>query len=622
MMNPLPPHPPARWRRLLVLSLLLGGLFTAALGGHPSAAAPPRYTFDTDPVRLGRKALEEGQVSAARAHFTEALRVGYQVARAEAGMAELAVLQGDPAGAELLYRKALESRAAEGGEAFPEAQAGLGLVLLQLERPREAEAQFAAALAEKPKFWPATYGQARLALSASQWERARALLDQGAGRKGRNQGEDQYHLGLGFYGLGIGDLALAEREALVALALNPADAECATLVARVYEAKGVPSLAVSAYERALAAPGATPGAGQLHHLGRIYLRANRYNDARDTFVKALAVDSTYAPAWGDLGRLYQRADKHERAFGAWTRYLELMPDDATALAALSNSALALGRSGPALEAAGRALEVDSTRVESRLAYARAGLKSRDPQVRGRAGGLFSALPDSLTGAPEDRVLLAGWQVEMKRYADAESTLAAVLREHPERADAHYQAGMAALGAGNPESAVDRLREAGRLDSTSALYQLNLGVALFQAKQTRLAIPIFRRTLLLNDGLTVARVMLAQALLVSDSLATAEAEYRKVLEAEPQNGRALRGLGFCAIRKRRYQEAARWYRASTTAEPGNADGWAGLGNANLGLGELDGAAEAFRRARAIDPSNSTLRKGQELLDNARKAAGGQ
>ena len=120
---------------------------------------------------------------------------------------------------------------------------------------------------------------------------------------------------------------------------------------------------------------------------------------------------------------------------------------------------------------------------------------------------------------------------------------------------------------------------------------------------------------------MGRLLLAQALAVSDSLRAAEEEYNQVLAAEPANPRALRGVAYCRIRGGRYAEAARSYEAATKAEPGNADGWAGLGNAYLGLSRLDASEEAFRKARAIDPGNVTMRKGMELLEKARAASAG-
>jgi len=63
-----------------------------------------------------------------------------------------------------------------------------------------------------------------------------------------------------------------------------------------------------------------------------------------------------------------------------------------------------------------------------------------------------------------------------------------------------------------------------------------------------------------------------------------------------------------------------YEAAARAEPENADGWAGLGNANLGLQNWEAAEAAFVKARAIDPNNPTMKKGWELLQNAKQAGG--
>jgi cytochrome c-type biogenesis protein CcmH/NrfG len=92
----------------------------------------------------------------------------------------------------------------------------------------------------------------------------------------------------------------------------------------------------------------------------------------------------------------------------------------------------------------------------------------------------------------------------------------------------------------------------------------------------------------------------------------------VLEAEPENAKALRGLGFCYIHSSNYEAAVRAYEKAAKAEPGNADAWAGLGNAHLGLQDWGAAEHAFGRARAIDPANATLRRGSELLERAKAA----
>jgi Flp pilus assembly protein TadD len=118
---------------------------------------------------------------------------------------------------------------------------------------------------------------------------------------------------------------------------------------------------------------------------------------------------------------------------------------------------------------------------------------------------------------------------------------------------------------------------------------------------------------------VGHLLLAQTLVGADSLSAAAAEYDRVLAADPSNGRALRGLGFCHLRRGDYREAIRVYRQATAAEPEVADGWAGLGNAQLGAGDLDGAEQSLRKARSLDPDNPAMKKGFEILEQARKAS---
>ena len=52
--------------------IFLAGLFAFAT----ATAAPPEYTFDTDPIRLGTKAIEEDRDADARAQFEKAQAEG------------------------------------------------------------------------------------------------------------------------------------------------------------------------------------------------------------------------------------------------------------------------------------------------------------------------------------------------------------------------------------------------------------------------------------------------------------------------------------------------------------------------------------------------------------------
>lgn len=580
------------------------------------AAAPRTYGLDEDPVRLGDKALAAGDLARAADRFREAIDAGYRVPFATLGLADVAAREGRVEEAETLYRDAVRAREAEGAP-LPEAHARLGLLLLRAGRGVEATQEADLALAQDQGAWEALYVRARALLDQGDAAGARALLGKGAGRKGAADGEDLYHHGLALCAMALGDVSTAENEALLALHLDPGVAEYGTLVGEIYERRGTPSLAISAYEKAMSAPGSTPTAPMLHGLGRLYAREGRWNDARDAWVRSVEADSTYAPALKDLANVFRLGKQWERAARTYLRYLEADPSDADALVGLAECHREMGQFGPAFDAASRAADADPERTDARLELVRSGVRTPDAASRGRAMDAAEAMPDSTAWTAADLVALGQAQLESARLQAARRSLERAIALDPESADAWYQQGMLEMKSDRPDSAAAALQRAAERRQDSALVQLNLGIALYQARRMGEAIPAFRRAVELRPELVAGRLLLAQTLAASDSVSAAETEYRRILETEPGNAKALRGLGFCRVRKADYRGAADAYEAATRAEPDNADAWAGLGNAYLGLSDWDGAERAFGRARAIDPSNPTLKKGTELLEKAKR-----
>lgn len=593
--------------------LALLGCFLALA---PGVVAETRsYGIDEDPVRLGQKALEDGRLDEARARFQEAVDAGYKMDRAHLGLAEVAVRRGSWVEAEAFYRAALAARP------LVEARAGLGLLLLRLERDAEAEAELDRALAEKPGLWDARYGRALLLLKRGRTADARALLAAGRERRGAAEGEDRYHHGMALALAAEGDLTAAEVEALGALALNPADARYAMLVADLSTQRGVPALAIDAWEQALRAPGVVPTAPMLEGLAALYRGVGRFQDARDHLLQAVELDSTYAPALRALADLLAAAKQHDRAARTWLRYVQLRPDDVDAQLALAASCGEIGSHAQALAAARTAMALDSARVDVRFALFRAGTRGPDAAAKEEAARLFASLPPDAGFEAKDLVAFAAWQREAKQWDAAREALVRANALAPEEPDVPFERGMLELAGGQPDSAVASFERAVALRSDAPHFHVNLGIARLRAGQNAPAVSAFRAGLALNPEHVYGRLLLAQALAVSDSIPAAESEYRRVLETEPTNAGALRGLGFCQIREGRYADAADTYAAATRAEPGNAEAWVGKGNALLGLGDLAGAEEAFGEAKKIDPENRSLRKGLELLQQAKESGAG-
>jgi tetratricopeptide (TPR) repeat protein len=574
--------------RAVAACLLAVALSATALSATALAADPPTYTMDTDPLRLAAKAIEAGAFAEARSHFEEAVAAGYRLADAHTGLATVAVREGRYAEAEAQYRQAID---AAGGRAA-EAHAGLGVVLLRQEQTEAAAAEFTAALAIDDDNWLAHYGRARLHIARGAWPEARTELERGRARHGVTAGEDLYHHGRALLLLGAGDTIEAEKAALLAVSLNPQDPDHGALLARIYTQRGVPALAIQAYEQALSAPGVQPTATMLHQLGNLYRGQQRFNEARDQYLRAVALDSTYVPVFGDLADLLRRAGRHEMAARTYLRYVADAPADTSAWLGLAGSLTELRRYDQACDAAAHARQLDPTGAEAQRAFVRAGLHATDPAVKAEAADLMASLLDDGTAWTAAELLdLAAVQMERKTYDAAVVTLARAAAADSTLYQVPFQQGVLALRTGQPQAAVASFERAVTLAPESAPVQLNLGIAHYQAGQVPEAIAALRAAVERDPSSTTARGMLAQT---------------------------LRGVGFSCLRAADYQGAVKAYTEAANVEPNDADGWAGLGNAQLGLGNLDTAESAFARARSLDPRNVMLQKGTELLNQARSA----
>ncbi len=583
----------------------------------PTSFAQKSYTYETDPIRVGNKALEKNDLQAAKTAFEEAVASSYELPKAKVGLAEVATRSGRFDQAETLYREALDIQARESGKGFPEADAGLGILMIDSDRWDEGAEHINKAYKQNSGYWPAIYGEARIEIRNKKFDKAKTYLDWGASRKGVAQGEDLYHRGMALYYMGRNDLQSAEKEALTAFHMNPADPRHGVLVAQVYERRNVPASAIAACEEVLRTPGVQPTPAFIHFLGTLYQKAGRYNDARDQYLKSVDMDSTYAPALKDLGNLFVLAKQYDNASKVYLRYLTLEPDDIGAYVGLTESLGESGRYAQALQTAQKAMDIDSTNAEVRLAYARSALRNRDKALRARGAEMYSALPDTVKLGAEDLVLLAGYEIDTGKLDEARGHLHRATQADSSYAEAYFQLGLLSFKNNAPDSAIVHFQEAIKRDPKVALYHLNLGVAYFQLNQLDPAKVELRRAIALDKRPVMGRVLLGQALVSSDSLPAAESEYQKALALDPKNARALRGLGFTYLRTAAFDKAAETYKAATDADPRNADGWAGLGQSYLGLGDLASAEDAFSKAQSIDPSNPSLKRGRDLLNKARK-----
>jgi tetratricopeptide (TPR) repeat protein len=496
-------------------------------------------------------------------------------------------------------------------------QVALVDVLLRQDRKDDAKKEFTAALAQKGGLWEANFGLAQILFDEKKWDEALGYVEKGRGKKGVAEGEDLYCYGMSRIQFGKGEKDEAIKSALRALNLNPNESAYGTLVAEIYTALGSPTMAIKAYEDALAMPGVVPTPQVHQNLGLLYEGEKQYTDALRHYKEAMQTDSTFAPAYKSAGRLYNLATRYPDAVRFYLKYTQLKPDDAEGQFGLAEAFFKMGTSRKAQEAAEKAYAIDSTDTRVRLLLARTTFLTND---MARSERFFAGVPDTGRYEPADWVKLAQIAIGQKKLERADTLLAIALAKDSTMADAYSAKGKIYLNRQKPDSAAIQFETSLALAPNSAPTKINLGIAYLQIKRPQDAVKTLREAVALSPDFAPGHVYLGQALVSSDSLAAALAEYKRASELDPKNGAALRGAAFVHMRRTEYGAAVTLMRAATEADPKSADSWVMLGNALAGLNKVDEAIKAVQSGLELNPNHEQGKRVLDALKKSQKPAG--
>jgi tetratricopeptide (TPR) repeat protein len=70
---------------------------------------------------------------------------------------------------------------------------------------------------------------------------------------------------------------------------------------------------------------ASPSAAKSVEIGDFYLRRKKFKAALSRFQEALKTDPHYAPAYRELGKVYERMGQPQKALDAYRKYLDELP---------------------------------------------------------------------------------------------------------------------------------------------------------------------------------------------------------------------------------------------------------------------------------------------------------
>jgi len=288
------------------------------------------------------------------------------------------------------------------------------------------------------------------------------------------------------------------------------------------------------------------------HMGCALCAQGKKDEAEPHFLEALRVNPGCPDAHMNIANLLAEKGGHdEEALVHYEEALKNKPDSADILSNMAVTLMKVDRLPEAVEKLRKAVKIAPDHYAARIglgrALSRSGLKDEAVEQFREA---LRINRDSQSARAE--------------IADTEggagaSPGGAETPEGAESAKTLNSLGVSLARAGQTEEAIEKLREAVRLDPGFYDARCNLGTALAQSGKMEEAIGQFAEAVRINPRSAQAPGILGTLFMQAGKLAEASEQFSKAVEAEPGSEKAHINLGVVLGKMNRYPEAAECFR---------------------------------------------------------------
>jgi putative PEP-CTERM system TPR-repeat lipoprotein len=445
------------------------------------------------------------------------------------------------------------------------------------------------------------------------------------------------YLLLGKIELARGDAAAAEDAFGKALQLGVNRSEIAVPMAQALRDQGKYEALLERFP-----PESVSGSRRLELLvlrGLAYKGQNDLRSAAQSFEAALAIDPKYTPALAALADLLAEQGKRAEATKLVDSALALAPDDARIWNLKGSLAHGAGDRESARTAYSKALALDPSHVDARIARASLSMELQrldeaeqdvaelrkiapaEPRAnyiravflaqRGDRDGAREALNQTtatLDAVPREvlkqrapLLLLVGGlsHYSLAQHEKTRSYLGEYLRVYPGHAGARKVLGSALLAQQDYQGAIsvlEPLAKGGRADAQA--YTL-LAAALMGRRQYASANEYLEKALRASGEAPGVRTELGLSLLGAGQADAALDHLQQAFKKDPGQGRAGIALAVLHLRRGQAKQAVEVMEAVTRRDPKNVAAQNLLGLARAGAGDLKGSRSAYENAIALD-----------------------
>lgn len=296
------------------------------------------------------------------------------------------------------------------------------------------------------------------------------------------------------------------------LTIEPTSTKAYFLLGRLYYLQGAFDASLSAYNKAQALK--PEGSPELwNNLGLLYAKMERYDEAKEVYMKALSLRSAYPQVYYNLGLLAYKQKEFDRAQGYYEEAISLRPDYHQAYHNLALVFTKLGENDKAIAAYIKVLEVK---------------------------------PDSV----RDKLSLAVRYSKVKEYNKARAIYEAILDKDSSYFTAWLNLGLVHYQQKEYQHSLEALEKAVELEPESEKAYRALAKSYSALKMHDEAISILQKLLEKNPSDVKTRLAFARSYYRAEKRNTALREYNKVLRLDPENSVAKKMIERIEIKKRK------------------------------------------------------------------------
>jgi len=345
-------------------------------------------------------------------------------------------------------------------------------------------------------------------------------------------------------------------------------------------------------------------ASSWNNLGGMYSLTRRYTEAEQVINKSMALDSTYAYAWNNLGDLYYQTGHYTEAEPVLRKAIALDSTLAVAWCNLGNLYNKTGRYAEAELVIKKAIALDSINVTAwnnlgGLYYQTGRYAEAEPVIK-KAIALDSTYITAWNN-------LGGLYYQTGRYSEAEPVLKKAIALDSTYVDAWNSLGILYSQTRRYSEAEPVLQNVIALDSTYVNAWNSLGSLYYQTRRYADAEPFFLKSIALDSINVYAWNSLGASYNQIGRYAEAEPVLKKAIALDSTYITAWQNLGELYSQTRRYPEEEKALKKIIALDSTNVYGWNNLGYFYNKTRRYAEAEPVFKKAIALDSMLANPRK---------------